>query len=130
MAVPAGLAVYEVALHRLVAREHILEDAREDVSDVRTPVRRRRALVEDERLAALAPADRLVEDVALAPPRQHLLLELGEGLRGIYWLIRAGHGGPDATRRPAPAEELPRGLAGGAPHPSAARRVKARCGSP
>src|SRR5947208_10957481 len=79
-----------VAAHRPVAREHVLEDPREDVMRARTPVRRRRPLVEDEFLAALAAADRFVEHVALAPAREDLLFELGKGLRGIYRLI-AGH---------------------------------------
>src|SRR3954470_19653115 len=47
VAVPAGLAVDAVALHRLEARVDVLEDAREDVVSPRTPVRGRRALVED-----------------------------------------------------------------------------------
>ena len=92
VAVPAALAVHVVAAHRPVAREDVLEHAREHVVGAGTAVRGRRTLVEDVRLGALAAADRLAEDVALAPALEHPLLELGEGLRGIDWLV-AGHGG-------------------------------------
>jgi hypothetical protein len=78
--VPAALALDLVAAHRLVARVDVLEDAREDVVDARLAVGGRRALPEDPRLGALAGGGRLVEHVALAPAREDLLLELGEGL--------------------------------------------------
>ena len=48
VAVPARLARHAVAAHRLVAREDVLEDARQDVVRARPAVGRRRALVEDE----------------------------------------------------------------------------------
>ena len=54
-------------------------------------VGRGRALVEDERLGPLAAADRLLEDITLAPALEHLLLEGGEGLRGIDRAVRRGH---------------------------------------
>jgi hypothetical protein len=88
--VPAGLARDEVAAHGLVAREDVLEDARQDVVGAGTSVGGGRALVEEERLGALAAPNRLVEDVALAPPLEHALFELGKGLRWIYLPI-AGH---------------------------------------
>ena len=53
VAVPAGLARDVVALHRPVAREQVLEDARLDVVGARHAVGGRRALVEHPRLAAL-----------------------------------------------------------------------------
>ena len=91
VAVPARLARDEVAAHRLVAREHVLEDARQDVVGAGAPVGRGRALVEDERLRALAAAHRLVEDVALAPALEHALLEIGKCLRGVDGAV-ASHG--------------------------------------
>ena len=77
--VPAGLALDVVPGHRLVAREDVLEDAREHVVRAGAAVRGRRALVEHERRAALAVAQRRPEHVALAPAREHLLLQRGEG---------------------------------------------------
>ena len=51
VAVPAGLARDVVALHRLEAREDVLEDPRLDVVGARHAVGGRRALVEDPRRA-------------------------------------------------------------------------------
>ena len=76
--VPARLALDVVPGHRLVAREDVLEHAGEDVVRSRAPVGGRRALVEDELGRALAPPQRLAEHVALAPAREHLLLQRGE----------------------------------------------------
>jgi len=60
----------------------------------RAPVGGGRTLVKEVRLGALAAANRLVEDVALAPSIEHPLLEVGERLRRIY-LPKAGHGQED-----------------------------------
>ena len=46
--VPAGFALAEVAAHRLVAREEVLDRPRQAVAGVRHAVGRRRAFVEDE----------------------------------------------------------------------------------
>ena len=94
VAVPARLAGDEMPAHGLVAGEHVLEHAREDVVRAGPAVGRGRALVEDERRAALAPADRLVEDVAFAPALEYELLELGERLRRIDGTVRAHGGSP------------------------------------
>ena len=91
VAVPAALAVHLVAAHRLEAGEDVLEHPAQDVVRVGRAVGGRRALVEDELRAALTAPDRLVEDVALAPALEDLLLELGERLGGIYRPV-AGHG--------------------------------------
>ncbi len=110
--VPAGLALDVVPGHRLVAREDVLEDARQDVVRARVAVRRRRALVEDERRRPLAVAQGGAEDVALAPAREHLLLQRGEGdgrrerlVDGAHCgagILGLRHGtGPDRGRRAA-----------------------------
>ena len=83
VAVPAALALDAVAAHRLKARVDVLEHAREHVVGARRAVGRGRALVEDPLLGALAPAQRLCEDVALAPALEHLELELRQVLAGI-----------------------------------------------
>jgi hypothetical protein len=82
VAVPAALALDVLAEHRLVAREDVLEHAREHVVGAGSPVGGRRALVEDELLGALAAADRLAEDrraraSARAPPAR------GRGSSGV-----------------------------------------------
>ena len=98
--VPAALAVHQPAAHGAVAREHVLEHAAEHVVRGGAPVGRRRALVEDVGLRALAPADRLSEHVALAPALQDLLLERGKGLLRIDGGV-AGHRGSDESRETA-----------------------------
>ena len=99
--VPARLARHVVPLHRLVAGEDVLEHAAEDVVRAGSPVGGRRALVEDERLGALAAADRLVENVALAPALEHALLEFGERLGGVDWAV-ASHEADSTSERVAP----------------------------
>ena len=91
--VPAGLALDVVPGHRLVAREDVLEDARQHVVRARVAVGGRRALVEDERRRPLAVAQRRLEDVALAPAGQHLLLEGGERDARRQGLVHGAHGG-------------------------------------
>ena len=78
MAVPAAFALYVMALHRFVARVDVLENARQYVVRAGLTVRRRRPLVEDPRLGALAAAQRFSENVALTPALENLLFELGK----------------------------------------------------
>ena len=68
--VPAGLARHAVAAHGLVAREEVLEDARDDVVRARPAVGRRRPLVEHEDRGVLAALEALVEDVVGLPERE------------------------------------------------------------
>ena len=89
VAVPAALALDVAPAHRLIAREDVLERAGEHVVRAGPAVGGRRALVEHVGLGARAPADRLAEDVALAPALEDLLLERGE----------VGLGGQGAERR-------------------------------
>ena len=79
--VPARLAGGAVAAHRLVAREEVLVDAREDVVHAGRAVGRGRALVEAEQLAGRPLRDGALEDAALAPEVALALLhiEVGHG---------------------------------------------------
>jgi hypothetical protein len=90
VAVPARLARDVVAAHRLVAGKDVLEDAREDVVGPGRPIRRRRALVEAEKGSALAPGERAVEDVELAPALEDALLERGKALACVNGAV-TGH---------------------------------------
>ena len=65
--VPARLAGDAVAAHGLVAREEVLEDARDDVVRARPAVGGGRPLVEDEDRRVLAALEALVEDVVGLP---------------------------------------------------------------
>ena len=76
--VPAGLALHVVALHRLVAREEVLEDARDDVVDAGLAVGRGRALVEDEERRVVAALEALLEDVVSLPELEYAGVERRE----------------------------------------------------
>ena len=65
--VPAGLARHAVAAHRLVAREEVLEDARDDVVRARPAVGRGRPLVEDEDGGVVTALEALLEDAVFLP---------------------------------------------------------------
>jgi len=105
--VPAGLAQDVFALHRLIARDHVLERARLDVADVRLAVRGRRAVVERERLGALAQLDRLLEDLPVVPELDDLLLAREEvEIRG-YLLEHA----KPSEKNMTPSSPLGRSLA-------------------
>ncbi len=90
VAVPAGLPLDVVALHRAEAGEDVLEDAGLDVVGAGQSVGRRRALVEGPRLGAAGPLQRGGEGVVLAPELEHLVLQRGQvDLRGDRAVGRA-----------------------------------------
>lgn len=89
VAVPAGLAGHMVALHRLEAREDVLEDPGLDVVGAGHTVGGGRALVEDPVGQAARLLDRAGERLALVPQRQHLVFEGGQvDLRGHLAILR------------------------------------------
>ncbi len=90
VAVVAALALDVVTAHGLVAREDVLEHAREDVVGAGRPVDGRRTLVEEEALARLAPPERLLEDIALAPALEDALFQARERGVGLDGSVR-GH---------------------------------------
>src|SRR5205807_2256722 len=67
VAVPAALARDVAAAHRVEPRIDVLEQPRPDMVDARSPVRGRRAFVEDPLGRAFAPPQALAEHV-VAPP--------------------------------------------------------------
>ncbi len=72
------LARHAVAAHRLVAREEVLEDARDDVVRAGAAVGRRRALVEDEQRRVFATLEALLEDALLLPEGEDARVERGQ----------------------------------------------------
>ncbi len=86
--VPARFPENLLALHRGEARQHVLDDARQHMTDVRLAVRRRRAVVERERIAALALVDGLLRDVMLLPELQNLFFPVHEIEVRIDFLIQ------------------------------------------
>ena len=88
MRVPARLAKHLAPLHRLIARQHILDHTRQDMPDVRAAVRRRRTIVERERLAALTLIHRLLCNMILTPKIRNGFLTRGKIQIGIYFLVQ------------------------------------------
>ncbi len=82
--IPAGLALDVEPLHRLVAREEVLEGAREDVVRGRPAVGGGRPFVEDKARAPGTELERLSEGVFRLPFREHLLLEVREADLLVY----------------------------------------------
>ena len=74
MGIPARLAQHVVTLHGLIARDDILDRAREHMADVRLSVCRRRPVKEGIRLCALSQAHAFLEDLLLLPKREHFFL--------------------------------------------------------
>ena len=128
--VPARLARDLEATHRLVAREDVLEDAREHVVRARAPVGRRRAFVEDEERRVLAQGEALLEDAALPPEGEDARVEFGElDARGDVAEARSpvvAHQGLGlSSRSPTDAARRGRG-AGPTGSPAAAAGASAR----
>ena len=76
VSIPSCLARYLVALHRAVARDHVLDDTRQDMSYMRLAVGRRRTVVEHVGVAALPVLDALLEDMLAVPELLNLFLAL------------------------------------------------------
>ena len=86
--VPSRFSKDALSLHRLVARQHVLDDARQHMTDVRLAVRRRRPIVEREILLACALVNRLLRDVVRFPEVFDLLLALNKIQRRVYLLVQ------------------------------------------
>ena len=65
--VPAGFAQHIVALHRVVARNDVLERTGQDMADMRFSVGGRRTVIKGKGLSAFAKRDALLEDVVFLP---------------------------------------------------------------
>ena len=87
MSVPAGLAGDSLALHGMVAGDHILYDPGEDVAYVRLSVCRRWAVIEHVNGAVLAVLDALLEDPVVFPELFDLLFLMDEIPVGIYLFV-------------------------------------------
>ena len=88
MRVPARLAEHLAPLHRLIARQHILDDTRQNVPDMRAAVRRRRAVVKRERIAALTLVNGTLCNMILAPKIRNGFLARGKIQICIYFFVQ------------------------------------------
>ena len=88
MCVPARLAEHLAPLHRLIARQHILDDTRQNVPDMRAAVRRRRAVVKRERITALSLVNGTLCNMILAPKIRNGFLARGKIQICIYFFVQ------------------------------------------
>src|SRR5258708_20301169 len=126
MGVPARLALDIEPFHRLVAREQVLEGAREDVVGGGLAVGGGWPLVEHEAGFARAQIERFLESVLLLPARHHLLLQVGEADLLVYFFehrVRRRSG--CAARRSRSRRPASRPVARG-PSPTSAEAVAGR----
>ena len=86
--VPARLAEHLAPLHRLIARQHILDNTRQNVPDMRAAVRRRRAVVERERIAALTLVNGTLCNMIIAPKIRNGFLARGKIQICIYFFVQ------------------------------------------
>ena len=85
--IPPRLAEDVLALHRLIAGDDVLHDAREDMPDVRLSVRRRGAVVEGELLSPFALFDAVFKDVIFLPKFDDFLFAVDKMHRRVYLFI-------------------------------------------
>ena len=70
--IPASLAENLLALHGLVTRQHILDDAGQHMADVRLAVGSRRTIVKCEGITAFTIGNALIGNIVFLPEFQHL----------------------------------------------------------
>ena len=90
MGVPSGAARAVVPAHGLVAREHVLEGAREDVVDPGLPVGGRRPFVPDVERPSLGVPLTGLEHTMGAPPVEDLPLDPDAVVAAVDFLKRHG----------------------------------------
>ena len=87
MRIPTGFPRNHIPLHRTVARNHILNHARQHMADMRLSVRGRRPVIKDIRLALFAGIDAFLEDLIVAPELFDRIFAFHEVQIGRYLLI-------------------------------------------
>ena len=76
--IPSGLPRDLLALHRMIARNRILDDTGQNMPDMRLAVGGRRAVIEHIGGASFPLLDTFVEDVVVFPEPDRLLLPIDE----------------------------------------------------
>ena len=87
VSVPAGFARGVIALHRLEARNNILHDARENMTDMRLAVCGGRSVIERKLFAVLGLFQRFLENAIFFPEFQHFLFSFHEVHIRIDFLV-------------------------------------------
>ena len=85
VSIPACFARHVVTLHGLVAREDVLEAARQHMVNTRLAICRRWTFIETELRTTLGLLERLLKNVMLAPKIQHLFFEVWSVVSTLYF---------------------------------------------
>ena len=86
--IPASLAQNLLALHGLITRQHILDNARQHMTDMRLAVSRRRAIIKRKGITAFTLVNRLLRDVILLPEIQNFLFSVHEVQIGVNLAVQ------------------------------------------
>ena len=87
MGVPSRLAGHHLALHGVIARDHVLDDAGQHMTDVRLAVRRGRAVIEYIRLPLASAVNALFKNVIFLPEAFDRFFPIDKMQIGLYRLI-------------------------------------------
>ena len=85
--IPSGFTRNILTLHGMVTRDHVLDDARQNVSDVRLAVRCRRSVKEHVRGISLSLFDALLKDIVVLPEFGGLFFPLNKIHVCFYFFI-------------------------------------------
>ena len=87
MRIPAGFAENMVPFHRFIARDDILDRARQNMADVRLAVCRRRPIIEGEIIALGSVFNALFENMVFLPELAHFTFTADEIKRIRYVFV-------------------------------------------
>ncbi len=87
MRIPSRLPRHHISLHGAVARNHILDDARQHMPDMRLAVCSRRSVIESVRLALPAAVHTLLKDIVVLPEFFYILFSVHKIQVCVYLII-------------------------------------------
>ena len=111
--IPSGFPGHILSLHGMIARDHILDDARQHMSDMRLAVGCRRAVIKGIIGRAFPLLHTLLENVFLLPEVIYLFLPVHKVQVSVHFIIKHNrllHGPPFSSVR---AESAASGIPGG-----------------
>ena len=87
MRVPSCLSRHHISLHGAVARNHVLDDARQHMADVRLAVCRRRSIIKSIGLALLTAVHAFPENVIILPEFLYIFFPVHKVQVGVYFVV-------------------------------------------
>ena len=87
MSIPAGLSQYLFALHRLISRQHILDNTGQHMTDMRLAVSGRRTIIKGKGITVLADFNTLLSYIIFLPEVQNFLFSLHKVKICVYLIV-------------------------------------------